>query len=186
VYKHVGGGHSSYYTKNLSDALQSAHSRPTFCEHKESGRAGLRNRRPQRYTCTGVWAIRFLGSVLATARFIRSGSSSLVPFEDLHCVHLPASSLYDYIEHTHEMSRVNGATDALSIGPSALYFLFSILVHVLFLFTAYANSGTHRHIYVVTYITLIFWIKLKPIMPNFVQFKNLILGIFMLVILMLR
>jgi hypothetical protein len=27
------------------------------------------------------------------------------------------STAYDYIEHTHEMSRVNGATDALSIGP---------------------------------------------------------------------
>jgi hypothetical protein len=68
-----------------------------------------------------------LESVLAIARFIRSSSSSSVPFEGLHCIHLPASSLYDYIEHTHEMSRVNGATDALSIGPSAGYFLFSIL-----------------------------------------------------------
>jgi hypothetical protein len=82
-------------------------------------------------------------------------------------VHLPASSAYDYIEHTHEMSRVNGATDALSIGPSTRYFLFSILVHVSFLFTTYATSGTHMHIHVVTYITLVFWIKLKLIMPNF-------------------
>jgi hypothetical protein len=108
-----------------------------------------------------------LGTVLATARFISSGSSSSAPFEGLHCVHLPASSSYDYIEHAHEMSRVNGAIDALSIGLSAGYFLFFILVHVLFLFNAYANSGTHMHIYIITYITLVFWIKLKPIIPNF-------------------
>jgi hypothetical protein len=83
-------------------------------------RAVLRNRRPQRYTCTGV-------------------------------------------------SRVNGATDALSIGPSAGHFLFFVVVHVSFLFTAYANSGTHIHIHVITYITLFFWIKLKLIMPNFLK-----------------
>jgi hypothetical protein len=105
--------------------------------------------------------------IYATARFIRSGSSASAPFEGLQCVHLPASSAYDYVEHTHEMSRVNGATDALSIGPSAVYFLFSIIMHVSFLFTAYATSGTHMHIHVVTYITLVFWIKLKLIMSNF-------------------
>jgi hypothetical protein len=82
-------------------------------------------------------------------------------------VHLPASGAYDYIEHTHEMSRMNGVIDVLSIGPSTRYFLFSILVYVSFLFTTYATSGTHMHIYVVTYITLIFWIKLKLIMSNF-------------------
>jgi hypothetical protein len=65
------------------------------------------------------------------------------------------------------MSRVNGVTDTLSIGLSAWYFLFSILVHVSFLFNVYATSGTYMHIYVVTYIILIFWIKLKLIMHNF-------------------
>ena len=65
------------------------------------------------------------------------------------------------------MTRVNGATDALSIGPSAGYFLFYILVHVSFLFTAYVTSGTHMHIHIITYITLVFWIKLKLKMPNF-------------------
>ena len=59
------------------------------------------------------------------------------------------------------MSRVNGATDALSIGPSAGYNLFFVFVHILLLITAYVSSDTHMHIYVVTYITLIFWIKLK-------------------------
>jgi hypothetical protein len=73
--------------------------------------------------------------------------------------------MYDYIEHTQEMSRVNGATDALSIGPSAGYTLFLVVVHILLQFTVYVNSDTHMHIYGVTYITLIFWIKLKLKIP---------------------
>jgi hypothetical protein len=60
------------------------------------------------------------------------------------------------------MSSVNGATDALSIGPSAGYTLSLIFVHILLLFTAYVSSDTHMYIHVVTYITVIFWIKLKP------------------------
>jgi hypothetical protein len=74
---------------------------------------------------------------------------------------MSASTAYDYIEHTHEMSRVNGAIDALSIGPSAGYTLFLVFVHILLLFTAYVSSDTRMHIYAVTYITVIFWIKLK-------------------------
>jgi hypothetical protein len=54
------------------------------------------------------------------------------------------------------MSRVNGATDALSIDPSARYILFFVFVHVLLLFTAYAGSHTHMYIHVITYITLVF------------------------------
>jgi hypothetical protein len=59
------------------------------------------------------------------------------------------------------MSRVNGATDALSIGLSAGYTLFLVFVHILLLSTVYVSSDTHMHIHVVTYITVIFWIKLK-------------------------
>ena len=62
------------------------------------------------------------------------------------------------------MSRVNGATDVLSIGPSAGYTLFLVFVHILLLFT-YVSTVTHMHIHVVTYITVIFWIKLKLKMP---------------------
>jgi hypothetical protein len=40
-------------------------------------------------------------------------------------------------------------------------------VHVSLLFTAYASSYTHMHIHVITYIALIFWIKLKLKMSNF-------------------
>jgi hypothetical protein len=100
-----------------------------------------------------------------------SGSSSSTPFEGLHCVHLSASKAYDYIEHTHEMSRVNGATDA-NIGPSLGYILFLVTVHVLLWFTDYACIHTHIHIHVVTYITLIFWIKLKPIMSDSLTFST--------------
>jgi hypothetical protein len=69
------------------------------------------------------------------------------------------------MEHTHEMSCVNGATDALSIGPSAGYTLIFVFVHVLLLFTAYVSSDTHMDIHVVTYITMVSWIKLKLKMP---------------------
>jgi hypothetical protein len=70
------------------------------------------------------------------------------------------------------MSRVNGATGALSIGPSAGYTLFFVFMHVSLLFTAYASSYTHIHIHVITYIALIIWIKLKLKMPNFLTGHN--------------
>jgi hypothetical protein len=54
------------------------------------------------------------------------------------------------------MSCVNGAIDALSMGPSVGYILFFIFVHYSLLFTAYTSSYTHIHIYVITYITLFF------------------------------
>jgi hypothetical protein len=40
------------------------------------------------------------------------------------------------------MSRVSGATNALSIGPSAWYNLFFVFVYILLLFTAYVSSDT--------------------------------------------
>jgi hypothetical protein len=63
------------------------------------------------------------------------------------------------------MSRLNGATYALSFGPSVEYNPFFVFLHILLLFTAYVNSDTHMHIHVITYITVIFWIKLKLKMP---------------------
>jgi hypothetical protein len=71
AYKN-GEGRALLEGQHLSHELQTIHSRPIFCEHRESERAGLQNRCPQRYTCTGVWAIRFLGSVFATAHVICS------------------------------------------------------------------------------------------------------------------
>jgi hypothetical protein len=64
---------------------------------------------------------------------------------------------------------VNGATDALSIGPSVGYTLFLVFIHILLLFTAYVSSDTHMHVHVITCITMVFWIKLKlkiPISPT--------------------
>jgi hypothetical protein len=128
----------------------------------ESGRAGVRNHRPQRDTCTGVWAIKFLGSVLATARFVRSTSIDQVPRRRRHSRDCTAYICLRRLRtttsntHTHEMSRVNGATDALSIGPSAGYTPFLVFVHILLLCTTYVSSDTHMHIHVVTYITVTF------------------------------
>jgi hypothetical protein len=84
------------------------------------------------------------------------------------------------------MSRVNRATDSLSIGPSAGYILFFVFVHVLLFFTAYLSSDTHMHIHVVTYITLVFWIKLKLIMPNSLTIQKPDIRHFLLVVLLLR
>jgi hypothetical protein len=56
---------------------------------------------------------------------------------------------------------MNGTTDALSIGPSTGYNLFFVFMYILPLFTANVSSDTHMHIHVVTYITMVFWIKLK-------------------------
>jgi hypothetical protein len=51
---------------------------------------------------------------------------------------------YDYIEHTHEMSHVNRATNALSIGPSVGYTLFLAFMYILLLITTYVmSSDTH-------------------------------------------
>jgi hypothetical protein len=96
-------------------------------------------------------------------------TTSRQPFEGLHCVHLHASTSYGYgyIEQTHEMSRVNGVTSALSIGPSTGYILLFVFVHVPLLFTAYMSSHTHMHIHVIAYIALFFWIKLKLKMSKF-------------------
>jgi hypothetical protein len=94
--------------------------------------------------------------------------------------------VYDYIEQTHKMSQVNGVTDALSIGPSVGYTLFLVFMHIIMSFTAYVSSDTHMHIHVVTYITVIFWIKLKLKMPIYPTIQKPILGIFLLVVLLLR
>jgi hypothetical protein len=123
---------------NLSRELQTTHPRPIFYDHKKSVRASLRNRRLQIYTCTGVGAIRFFGkrirdcsrdlfdpALLFILLFVVFPGRHVLlffvqwPFEGLYVVHLAASTLYGYIEQTHELSHVNGVTDALSIGPSA-------------------------------------------------------------------
>jgi hypothetical protein len=142
--------------------VANSHSRPTFCEHRKCGGS-----RPPKspsaelhlHGCADdqVFGERTRDCSLCPLDQRWSGFSSPAPFEGLHCVHLAASTAYDYIEHTHkthEMSRVNGVTDALSIGPSAGYILFLVIVHILLFFTAYVSSDTHMYIHVVTYVTL--------------------------------
>jgi hypothetical protein len=75
----AASGLTAQYARTVSDVLHTVHPSPTFCEHRECGRAGPWNRRPQRDTCTGVRPIRFLWRVLVTARFIRSTSTNQVP-----------------------------------------------------------------------------------------------------------
>jgi hypothetical protein len=133
-----------------------------------------------------VRAIRFLESILATARFVRSISADQVPRRRRRSWDCTASTAYDHIEHTHEMSGVNGATNALSIGPSAGYIQFLVIVHVLLLFTAYASSDTYMHIHVVTYISVIFWMKLKLKMSIYPTIQKSDFRLFLLVILLLR
>jgi hypothetical protein len=117
--------------------------------------------------------LRFVLRPLSRTRFFISNANPACScvyickfqFRPIHPPSRRLSTAYDYIEHTHEMSRVNGATNDLSIGPSAGYILFLVTVHVLVLFTSYVSSDTHMHIHVVTYIAVIFWIKLKLKMP---------------------
>jgi hypothetical protein len=159
-YGEGGGGGSSGYIRTVSDALHSAYYCPTFCEigEWESRPPKSPSAELHLHGCAGdqVFGEHTRDCSLHPLDQRWSSSSSLVPFEGLHCVHLPASTVYDYNEHTHEMSRVNGSTDVLSIGPFAGYTLIFVSVHVLLLFTAYMNSDTHMHIHVVTYITLVF------------------------------
>jgi hypothetical protein len=171
VYKYEGGGRSSSYMNRHSDALHLAHSYPTFCKHRESGKEGLRNRCPQRYTCTMCVRSRFWG---AYSRLLASSARlALILFFVVDVVWETALRTPAYIDfvrlyrtYTRDVS-CDRATDALSIGLSAGYILFFVSVHVLLLFTAYASSDIHMHTHVIIYITLVFWIKLKLIMPNF-------------------
>jgi hypothetical protein len=135
------------HVRTFSDALRTTHPRPTFCEHREWESRPPKSPSAERHLhgCAGdqVFGDRTHDCSLRPPDQRWSSSSSLAPFEGLHCVHLPASTAYDYIEHTHEMSRVNGATDAFSIGPSVGYNLFFVFVHILPLFTAYVSSDTY-------------------------------------------
>jgi hypothetical protein len=152
----VGEVASSYNTVNSLRRVAHIHSRPTFCEHRECGRAGLRNRRPQSYTCTGVRAIKFLWSVLTTARFVRSTNADQVPrrrrrlrdctaYICLHRLRTTTSNIH---------TRCLVWMVPLSLEHRSLHRVHSVL-SICAYFT-YVSSDTHMHIHVVTYITIIF------------------------------
>jgi hypothetical protein len=62
-----------------------------------------------------------------TTRFRLAASSSSRRGQELHCDHLPAlTAVHDFEQRTIATS-VNGASDALGMGPSARYIIFSSL-----------------------------------------------------------
>ena len=74
------------------------------------------------------------------------------------------------------LTRVNGATGALSTGPSAGYtsnliiFKFNkvfVLLNMISMFIIVATSSSHVHIFVVTNLLLILWIKFNMKIPKF-------------------
>jgi hypothetical protein len=69
----------------------------------------------------------FLGSNYATARSRLAASSSSGPGRELHCDHLPASTAVHDFEQRTIATSANGASDALGMGPSTWYILFSSL-----------------------------------------------------------
>jgi hypothetical protein len=151
VYKYEGGGRSSGYANSLSNALHSAHSRPTFCEHRESGWEGLQNRCLQSYTCTGMRAIRFLGSVLATARSVCLTNADQVPHHR-HCSRtaLRTSAFIDCVRLHRTYTRdVSCEWSHWCLEYRSLHRVHSDLrICVCFnIVTSYVSSDTHMHIH---------------------------------------
>ena len=73
-------------------------------------------------------------------------------------------------------TNVNGATDALSMGPSAGYILATLAIYfiksialclMMSMFLAAVSSSLHVHIYVVIIISCYLWIKFNMKMPKF-------------------
>jgi hypothetical protein len=80
--------------------------------------------------CSGSAAIRFLGSDYATARSQSAASSSSGHGRELHYDHLPASTAVHDFEQRTIATSANRASDALGMGPSAGYILFSSLLSI--------------------------------------------------------
>ena len=164
------------------------------------GRAGLRNNRLCRDTCRVCGRSGFWGNVFATARsFLESffwwsrllltpSSSSRCPFVLLRTSSFRRRSWdctannvlhrapIDYIEQHNMSTNVNGATGALSMGPSAGYILATFAIYffnsvalclVMSTFLATASSSLDVHISVVTIITSYLWIKFNMKIPKF-------------------
>jgi hypothetical protein len=151
------------HENRFSDELHTTHSRPTFCEHRVSGRAGLRNRRQQSYTCTGVWAIMFWGEY--SRLLALSVRPTLIQFfvvgaihETALCLHRPCTTTSNiHMRCLVWMEPLMPWASVLPWGTLCSSYLWIFYCCSLL----YVSSDTHMHIHVVTYITLIFWIKLK-------------------------
>jgi hypothetical protein len=162
-YLEMAQGHIS-----LSPPLCSAFPALRSCAHKTRSKQAFESIIVVRDLARDRGPIRFLGSAqrecLIDIDSLVTSTCSLEPIcllpggcsRDYNAnINLHRISI-DYIEHTHEMSRVTGVTSALSIGPSAGYSLLLIFVYVILLFTAIMSSYAHVHISVITFITLYF------------------------------
>ena len=157
---------------------------PILCAYGELGEQAYETAIYIYDICSGVRAIRFLGSVFATARFFLvtadvfflGSSTSRWTFEGRHYVHLPAPTVVRDFEQL-TMSGT-GATGALSMGPSAWYifilklvkfnlFLLCMLFMNIFAANLSCSKITHVHIFVITNLLLFFWINFNVKMPKF-------------------
>jgi hypothetical protein len=95
-----------------------------------------------------------LGSDYAIARSRLAASSLSGRGRELHCDHLPISTaVHDFEQRTMPTS-ANGASDALGMGPSAGYILFSSLCQFM-VFMCYVVSVTFYMPWIFVYVILI-------------------------------
>jgi hypothetical protein len=88
-----------------------------------------------------------------TARSWSAASSSSGRGRELHCDHLPASTAVHNFEQRTMATSVNGASDALGMGPSAGYILFSSLCQFM-VFMCYVVSVTFYMPWMFVYVIL--------------------------------
>ena len=87
------------------------------------------------------------------------------PFVGLHYEHRPASTVVRDFEQRTMSTSANGASDALSMGPSAGYILISVvavLAAIVFvcmssLYTVVFIREIHLHIYAITNLLMLFF-----------------------------
>jgi hypothetical protein len=144
-----------------------------LCAHSV-GRAGLQNHCPHSDTCSGVRAIRFLGSVSATTLLLddcrrRFLLPRIVYFPmDVQGTALGTLSCIDcgpLFRATHDIDSCEWSHRCLKHGPSAGYTsnltvsIFSkvfVLLNMISMFIIVATSSLHVHIFVVTNLLLFF------------------------------
>ena len=100
----------------------------------------------------------------------------------LHYEHLPASTVVHDFEQRTMSTSVNGASDALVMGPSVGYNLNSMItvlcvltisICMSYLHVVAFVSDIHMHIYVITNLLMFyFWIKLTMKMPNYLTIQK--------------
>jgi hypothetical protein len=96
----------------------------------------------------------------------------------LHDKHLPTSTVvHDFEQRTR--SGANGASDALSMGPTlnsliTVLCILTVSIGMSYLHVVAFVSDIHMHIYVVVNLLMFyFWIKLTMKMPNFLTIQKL-------------